>query len=160
MGAATKTELIEKVTAIVERAGRDDGIEAVEVQFLGGGRNRLLRIFIDKPQGVTHQDCEMISQYVGTVLDVEDAVPGGSYTLEVSSPGIERKLARPADYERFAGKLAKIILRQPLEGDTRKFWEGRLAGFSEGMITLEPVKGDPVRIPLERVDRANLKFEW
>jgi ribosome maturation factor RimP len=155
-----KNELIDKVTAIVGRAGRSSGIEAVEVQWLGSGRQRLLRIFIDKPQGVTHGDCETISQYVGTVLDAEDAIPGGSYTLEVSSPGIERKLIRPEDYERFAGKKAKIVLRQPLPGDSRRSWQGRLAGYHDGLIRLEPPDGDAVEIPLTLVERANLRHEW
>jgi ribosome maturation factor RimP len=152
------TGIVEKVAQIVERAGRADGIEPVEIQWLGSGKSRLLRIFIDKPDGVTHGDCERISEYVGTVLDIEDVVPGGRYTLEVSSPGLERKLSRAKDYERFVGRKVKLVLRQPLE--ERKLWEGTLAGFSEGVITLDPAKGPPVRIALEQVDRANLKFEW
>lgn len=157
-----KTELIEKVTQIVDRAGLRDGIEAVEVSLAGGGNNRLLRIYIDKPEGVTHADCERISQYVGAVLDAEDLIPGGSYTLEVSSPGVERKLIRPRDFERFTGKKVKISLRQPLPevAGERKLWEGTLAGFADGVITLQPAQGDPVRIPLDLVSRANLKFEW
>lgn len=151
-------ELVDKVVAIVERAGREEGIEAVEVKWVGAGRNRLLKIFIDKPAGVTHADCEMVSQYVSTVLDAEDAVPGGSYTLEVSSPGVERKLTRPRDYERFVGQKVKIVLREPLE--KRKLWEGVLAAFADGVVTVQPDRGDPVRIRLDQVDRANLKFEW
>jgi ribosome maturation factor RimP len=153
---------IDKVYEIVDRAGRKDGIEAVEVHWLGGGKNRLLRIYIDKPEGVTHGDCEMVSQYVGTVLDAEDLVPANvSYTLEVSSPGVERKLSKPKDFERFAGQKVKIVLREPLAiEDKRTFWEGTLAGFKEGVITLQPAKGEPAAIPLEKVERANLKFEW
>jgi ribosome maturation factor RimP len=152
------TDIVAKVTEIVERAGRNDGIEPVEVQLLGGGGKRVLRIFIDKPGGVTHGDCENISEYVGTVLDVEDVIPGGSYTLEVSSPGVERRLAQPRDFERFTGHKVKVVLQQPLDG--RKFWEGRLAAFEANTITLEPAKGTPVHIPLAQVARANLKFEW
>lgn len=155
-----RSEIIDKVTAIVNRAGRTSGIEAVEVQLLGGGKGRVLRIFIDKPEGVTHGDCEEISQYVGTVLDAEDVIPGGSYTLEVSSPGIERKLRRPQDYERFVGHKAKIVLREPMAGDNRKLWEGTLAGFAGGAISLQTPKGDAIQIPLELVERANLKHEW
>ena len=153
---------IDKVHEIVDRAGRKDGIEAVEINWLGGGKNRLLRICIDKPEGVTHGDCEMVSQYVGTVMDAEDLVPAGiSYTLEVSSPGVERALSKPKDFERFQGQKVKIVLRAPLAaGDQRTFWEGTLAGFKEGVITLQPVKGEPAVIPLDRVERANLKFEW
>ncbi len=154
---------IDKVSEIVDRAGREDGIEAVEISWLGGGNNWLLRIYIDKLEGVTHGDCEMISHYVGTVLDAEDVIPDGvSYTLEVSSPGVERKLSKPKDFERFTGKKVKIVLREPLAAaeDKRTFWEGTLAGFKEGVITLQPAKGEPAAIPLERVERANLKFEW
>jgi ribosome maturation factor RimP len=153
-----KEAIIEQVTAIVERAGRSDGIEPVEVQWLGSGSHRLLRIYIDKPEGVTHADCERISEYVGTVLDAEDVIPGGSYTLEVSSPGVERKLSRPKDFERFAGRKVKLVVREPIEN--RKSWEGTLTAFSDGVIVLEPAKGSPVRIPLTQVERANLKFEW
>ena len=153
---------IDKVYEIVDRAGRKDNIEAVEVDWLGGGNNRLLRIYIDKPEGVTHEDCQTISQYVGTVLDAEDVISGSvSYTLEVSSPGVERKLSKPKDFERFAGQKVKIVLRSPLDPqDKRTFWEGTLTGFKEGVITLQPAKGEPAAIPLERVERANLKFEW
>jgi len=153
-----REEIIAKVTEIVERVGQSDEIEPVEVEWLGGGKRRLLRIFIDKPGGVSHADCEMISQQVGTILDVEDVIPGGSYTLEVSSPGIERKLLRPRDYERFLGRKARIVLREAV-GD-RRSWEGVLAGISEGVVTLAPASGDPVRFALAQVERAHLKFDW
>jgi ribosome maturation factor RimP len=153
-----KTALIEKVTEIVDRAGLSDGIEAVEVQFLGSGNSRLLRIFIDKPAGITHGDCEKISQYVSTVLDVEDVVPGGRYTLEVSSPGVDRKLSRPKDFERFTGRPIKLVLHEPVDG--RKVHEGTLSSFRNGVVTLAPARGGPLEIPLDQVQRANLKFEW
>ena len=153
-----KAAIVEKVMEIVERAGRADGIEPVEVQWLGGGNSRLLRIFIDKPEGVSHGDCQNISEYVSTVLDAEDVIPGGRYTLEVSSPGVERKLTRAKDYERFVGHKVKLVLREPVED--RKSWEGKLAAFTEGTILLEPQKGPPVHIELDQVERANLKFDW
>src|SRR5689334_1050343 len=93
-----------KVLNIAQRVGDSEGIEIVEVQLLGGGGSRVLRIYIDKPEGVTHADCENVSHQVGTILDVEDVIPGGKYTLEVSSPGVERKLTKPRDFERFLGK--------------------------------------------------------
>ena len=147
-----------KVSEIAQRVGESEGIEIVEVQLLGGGNSRVLRIFIDKPEGVTHADCENVSHQVGTILDVEDVIPGGKYTLEVSSPGVERKLIKPRDFERFLGKKAKISLREPVENQRR--WEGTLAGFSEGIITLEPAPGKSVQFGLDNVERANLKFEW
>jgi len=100
----SREEVTAKVLEIAERVGASEGLEIVEVQLLGGGGARLLRIFIDKPEGVTHADCEMISQNVGTILDIEDVIPGAHYTLEVSSPGVERKLTKPRDFERFVGK--------------------------------------------------------
>jgi len=155
---ADKTAILEKVREIAERVGADTGLEIVDVQLLGGGNNRVLRIFIDKPEGVTHADCERISQHVGTILDVEDVVPGGRYTLEVSSPGVERKLSRPREFERFIGQKVKIVLRQPVEN--QKLWVGALKSFAEGIVTLEPSPGKSVQFPLELVERANLKFEW
>jgi ribosome maturation factor RimP len=147
-----------KIEEIAQRVAGSEGLEVVEVEVKGGGNNRLVRISIDKPEGVTHGDCELMSQQVGTILDVEDVVPGGRYTLEVSSPGVERKLLKPVDYERFQGKKAKVTLREPVEG--RRSWEGTLAGIEEGLIRLDPERGDPVRFPFEQVQKANLKFEW
>src|SRR5690606_18034574 len=99
--------LVEKVEDIARRVTDSEGIELVEVEVLGGGSRRLVRIAIDKPSGVSHADCELISQQVGTILDVEDVIPG-RYTLEVSSPGVERKLLKPGDFERFQGKKVKV----------------------------------------------------
>src|SRR6266567_6429596 len=111
----SSTAILSKIEAIAERVARSEGIEIVEIELKGGGRNRFLRISIDKPEGVTHGDCELISQQVGTILDVEDVVPG-AYTLEVSSPGVERKLIKPQDYERFQGRKARITLRDAVDG--------------------------------------------
>jgi ribosome maturation factor RimP len=155
---ADRTAIVEKVREITERVGADRGLEVVDVQLLGGGGTRVLRIFIDKPEGVTHADCEHISQDVGTILDVEDLIPGGRYTLEVSSPGVERKLSQPREFERFVGHKVKVVLRQPV--DNQKHWVGALQSFAEGIITLEPSPGKSVRFPLELVEKANLKFEW
>jgi len=155
---ASRDAIIEKVQEITERVAGDAGLEVVDVQMLGGGGSRLLRIFIDKPEGVTHADCEHISQHVGTILDVEDVIPGGKYTLEVSSPGLERKLARPREFERFVGRKVKVVLRQPVEN--QRTWVGALRNFAEGIITLEPSPGKSIQFPLELVERANLKFEW
>jgi ribosome maturation factor RimP len=153
-----KQAIIEKVTAIAERVGSSEGIEVVDVELLGGGRSRVLRIFIDRPGGVTLEHCEFISRQVGTILDVEDAVPGGGYHLEVSSPGVERKLSKPKDFERFVGQKARIVLREPIEN--RRRWEGKLAGYQAGVVTLEPEPGHEVRFDLGLVEKANLKFDW
>ena len=147
-----------KIEEIAHRVAESEGIELVEVEVKGGGVNRFVRISIDKPSGVTHGDCELVSQQVGTILDVEDVVPGGRYTLEVSSPGVERKLLKPRDYERFQGKKARIALRDPVEG--RRNWDGTLAGFEDGVIALEIAPGKIQRFPFDQVHKANLKFEW
>lgn len=152
-----KDEILAKVAVIADRVARSEGLEIVDIELLGGGSARLLRVFIDKPGGVNHGDCENVSHQLGTILDIEDVMPGGSYTLEVSSPGIERKLTRARDFERFVGRKAKIVLRQPL--DNRRRWEGRLAAFAEDTITLALDSGDSLRIALAQVEKANLKFE-
>lgn len=158
MPSAVKQAVVEKIQEIADRVGASEGIEIVEVQLLGGGNQRLVRIYIDKPEGVSHADCEAISQQVGTILDVEDVVPGERYTLEVSSPGVERRLSKPKDFERFTGQKVKLVLREPVENQRR--WEGVLAGFADGTITLEAAPGRSLRVPLTQVEKANLKFEW
>jgi len=91
-------------------------------------------------------------------LDVEDVIPGDSYTLEVSSPGLERKLSKPKDFERFVGQQARFILREPVDNQRR--WQGKLAGFSDGIVALEPSPGKIVHFPLAQIEKANLKFDW
>ena len=153
-----KQAIVEKARAIAERVGGSEGIEIVDVEFLGGGGSRLLRIYIDRPEGVSHEHCELISRQVGTILDVEDVIPGGSYHLEVSSPGLERRLSKPKDFERFVGRQARVLLSAPVENQRR--WEGKLAGFAAGVVTLEPAPGREVRFDVGLVEKANLKFEW
>lgn len=156
--SAVRERVISKVLEIAERVGRSEGVEVLDVELMGGGRRRVLRITIDRTSGVTLDDCERISNQVGTILDVEDVVPGGSYTLEVSSPGVERKLRNARDFERFVGSQIKVTLREPVEN--RKHWEGKLEAFSEGLATLQPATGSPLAFRLDEVERANLKFDW
>jgi len=155
---AGQSPIVEKVQAIAERVAASEGIEIVDVQLLGGGAHRMLRLYIDKPAGVSHADCELISQQVGTILDVEDVIPGGRYTLEVSSPGVERKLSRPRDFERFIGQKIKVVLREPV--DDRRHWAGTLTAFADGVVTLEPSPEKTLQFPLHLLEKANLKFEW
>jgi len=149
----------------VERVAASQGLEVVEVELRGGGKARMLRIFIDKPSGVTHEDCATLSREVSTILDVEDAVPGGSYVLEVSSPGLDRKLSRPADFERFQGSRVKLTTRIPVNGN--RHFEGRLEHFEAGRLTLDltearrkhrPAEGAAQKLELElaNVEKANL----
>jgi ribosome maturation factor RimP len=158
---------IEHVRGIVERVAASQGLEVVDVEFRGGGKARLLRVYIDKPGGVTHEDCANVSNEVGTLLDVEDEVPGGSYILEVSSPGLDRKLVRPADYQRFTGNVVKVMTREPVAGN--RHFQGRLESVQDGRITLDlsarekkkgqrsgPAAAQRVDIELRNVERANL----
>src|SRR5271167_2831449 len=141
MPVASKEEAVARIAEIAHRVGESEGIEIVDVELLGAGRGRVLRIFIDRPEGVTHANCEFVSQQVGTILDVEDVIPGDSYTLEVSSPGLERKLHKAKDFERFLGQKAKVVLREPIEN--QRSWVGKLAGFSEGVVSLEIAALEP-----------------
>jgi ribosome maturation factor RimP len=147
-----------KVREIAERVGASEGLEIVDVTLAGGGKARVLRIYIDKPGGVTHADCETVSHQVGTILDVEDVIPGGAYTLEVSSPGVERKLTKPSDFERFRGQKAKITLREPVENS--KHWVGTLAGMDQDTVRIEPEPGKIIQFSFDQIQKANLKFEW
>jgi ribosome maturation factor RimP len=134
---------IDRVREIAERVAGSSGLEVVDVEFRGSGKARMLRVFLDKPgaaggdplSGVTHGDCVNFSREFGTILDVEDAVPGDSYTLEVSSPGLDRKLTRPAEFERFVGSRMKVMTRQSVNNN--RHFEGRLETFSEGKLTLD-----------------------
>jgi ribosome maturation factor RimP len=156
---------LDRVRQTVERVAASSGLEVVEVDFRGGGKSRMLRIFIDKAGGVTHQDCADLSRELGTILDVEDAIPGGSYILEVSSPGLDRALRRPADYERFTGSRVKLTTHAPIAGN--RFFEGRLESFQQGRLTLnlaearkknrpKPGSDQKIEIDLANVEKANL----
>src|ERR1700743_2023695 len=115
------------IRGIADRVASALGLEVVDVEMRGGGKARTLRITIDKPEGVTHEDCSLVSRDVSTILDVEDAVSGASYTLEVSSPGLDRELMKPQDYERFTGSRLKLMTRDPVNGN--RHFGGRLQNF-------------------------------
>jgi ribosome maturation factor RimP len=147
---------LERIREAAERAARSAGVEIVDVEWKIG-KQRFLRVYIDKPDGVSHRDCEAVSNQLSVILDVEDLVPGPHYILEVSSPGLDRKLTRPAEFERFAGRLARISTNEPVEN--QKFFEGRLAGYADGKVQIE-VKGRVVAVPVEGIRKANLVVEF
>ena len=161
---------LDRIQEIVDRVAVSSGLEVVDVELWGGGKARMVRIFIDKPGGVTHDDCSNFSREIGTIFDVEDAVPGGSYTLEVSSPGLDRKLTKPTEFERFSGSLVKLMTRNPINGN--RHFEGRLEWLGEGRIGLELAgrkkskkqeaveAGAKVEIELAIVVKANLVPEF
>jgi ribosome maturation factor RimP len=189
-----------QIREIAERVAGSYGLEVVDVELRGGGKARVLRITLDRvpgsatraeitsaesneqpgqitqptQSGVTLDDCQNVSREVSTILDVEEVVPGATYTLEVSSPGLDRKLVRARDYERFTGSQVKLATRDAVNGQTH--FEGRLEGFRDGRLTLDlatPVKKSAkkkkhqaetapalVEIELSNVERANLVPEF
>ena len=168
---------LEKVREAAERVARSEGLEVVDVEWKVG-KQRFLRVYIDRVPpnesaeatdgqevaapyaGISHKDCERVSQQLSVILDVEELVPGPGYVLEISSPGMDRALKTPAEFQRFAGRLAKISTTEPI-GEA-KFFEGRLKGYSGGKVRME-LKGKEakvVEIPLETIRKANLAIEF
>ncbi|MGA2437096.1 MAG: ribosome maturation factor RimP [Acidobacteriaceae bacterium] len=189
---------MDEIRRLAERVAASHHLEVVEVEFGGGGKSRALRIYVEKDaaerkriaeraaageavdvpkgvpvellSGVTHEDCAAFATDFGTLLDVEDVVPGAEYTLEVSSPGLERKLTRAEEFARFQGSLVKVKTFTPVN-DSR-MWRGRLTGFADGVlrIDLAAVKqkgkakkaaaAETIEIPLSNVEKANLVVEF
>jgi ribosome maturation factor RimP len=163
-GISMRQNVVARIEEIAQKVASSDGLEVVEVELKGSGRNHMLRIYIDKPQGVTHADCEAVSLQVGNLLETEDFIPG-HYTLEVSSPGVERKLTKWKDFERFQGQRVKVVLREPLDNvpgmkGSVKHFDGVLQSAQDGTLNMEIAEGQSVQFRFEQVDRANLKFEW
>lgn len=151
-----ESSVVERVNEIAQQAAIDHGLEMVHTEVAGPEGHPVLRVFIDKPGGVTHDDCSEVSTQIGTVLDVEDFIHS-AYTLEVSSPGLERGLYKPADYERFAGSAAKIKTRSAI-GSQRNF-RGRIVGTTAGHVIIEDRTSGQVEIPFESIARANLEID-
>ena len=190
---------LDTIRATADRVAASHHLDVVDLEFSGGVKFRTLRIFIEKDaeeraklaakaegedeaaslpkgvpaemlSGVTHEDCTAFAQDFGTVLDVEDLMPGAEYTLEVSSPGLERKLYRPEDYTRFTGSLVKVQTFSPVNNNRQ--WQGRLTGFQGNVLTLDlsavKQKGKAkkaatapvVEIPLANVEKAQLVAEF
>ena len=168
---------VDRVRAIADRVAATSGLEILDVEFLGGGKARVLRVFLDKPAagndplaGVTHEDCANFSREFGTILDVEDVMPG-SYTLEVSSPGLDRKLVKAADFMRFTGSRVRLMTRDPVNNN--RHFEGRLERFADGRLTLDlsvashksrkkmgDAAGQKIEIDFANVEKANLVPEF
>ncbi len=153
---------LERIREAAERVAHSLGLEVVDVEWQAG-KQRLLRVYIDKPEGISHNDCQAVSEQLSVLMDVEDLVPGPAYTLEISSPGLDRKLMKAADYERFVGRLAKIWTHAPVApGEGAKpvnYVEGRLAGYAEGQVRVELGKG-AIQVALENIRKANLVVEF
>ncbi len=181
---------LDQIRAIADRVAASHHLEVVDLEFSGGAKHRSLRVFIEKDtegraalataedlpsgvpaemlSGVTHDDCTVFTQDFGTLLDVEDLVPGAEYTLEVSSPGLERKLSKPADFTRFLGALVKLQTFTAINAN--RHFQGRLTAFANNTITLDLTaikqKGKPkkvaaatetaIEIPFSNIEKANL----
>jgi ribosome maturation factor RimP len=155
-GGMADKSIAERVQEIAERVAIDHGLELVHAEVVGPENKPIVRVFIDKPQGVTHDDCSEVSLHLGTILDVEDFIHA-SYTLEVSSPGLERGLYKRADYERFAGSDAKMKTRQPIDG--QRNFRGRLLGLDGNDVLFDDRTHGKVRIPLEVIKQANIEVD-
>lgn len=142
----------EHLQSVLEPAVRALGYELVGIEYSPRGEGGLLRMYIDSPDGVSIDDCERVSHHVSGVLDVEDPIRG-SYTLEVSSPGVDRPLFTPEHFERFAGERVRIRLHVLVEG--RRSITGILKGFSDGYVIVDE-EGAERRLPLEAISRARL----
>ena len=160
---------LERVHEIAERVATSEGLELVEVEFHGRSPSAVLRIYIDKPGGVTIDDCQNVSRQMSVILDVEDPIPA-SYTLEVSSPGLDRKLSKPSDFERFAGSLVKFFLKSPLALSTpaageeaprgQRRFQARLLGIDGGAVQVDTGGGNVVQFDLTEIEKANLVVEF
>jgi ribosome maturation factor RimP len=152
----TDGSIAERIEEIAGQVAIDHGVELVHAEVAGPDNKPIVRVFIDKPNGVTHEDCSEVSQHLGTILDVEDFIHS-SYTLEVSSPGLERGLYKRADYERFAGSQAKLKIRQPIAG--QRNFRGTLAGVEGENLIFEDRTSGRVLIPLQLITKANLEVD-
>ena len=183
---------LEKIRAAAERVARSEGLEVFDVEWRVGKQRFLRVYIDRVPPAketassaegeapalessgssgstegsygnISHADCERVSQQLSVILDVENLIEGpAGYVLEVSSPGLDRPLRKPADFERFAGRLAKITTSEPIGEGEQKFFEGRLAGVADGRVKMELSGKNPrvVEVPMEMIRKANLVVEW
>jgi ribosome maturation factor RimP len=146
----------ERIHHLAEQAAIDHGLELVHAEVAGPDGHPIVRVFIDKPGGVTHEDCSDVSHHLGTVLDVEDFIHS-AYTLEVSSPGLERGLYKLADYERFTGSPAKLKTRSAIK--SQRNFRGRIAGVSGDSVIFEDKTSGRATIPFAQIAKANLEID-
>jgi len=157
-----KIDVAGRAAGLAESILASMGLELVEIEYRREQNGWVLRLFIDKQGGVTLDDCGTVSRELAEVLDVEDFIRE-RYNLEVSSPGLDRPLKKAADYERFAGRLVKVRTFELLAddaGNKRKTFLGELVGLEEGAVVLRLKEGPGARIPLDKVAKANLEFEF
>ncbi len=146
----------ERLENLIEPGVTALGYELLGVEYLPQGRHSLLRIYIDRETGITVEDCERVSRQVSALFEVEDPIQG-QYTLEVSSPGVDRPLFKPAHYQRYVGSMVQVRLKVPFEG--RRKYKGRLVEFSDNR-TLVEVEGRQYEFSLEDIEKAHIVPEW
>lgn len=157
-------EPLAQIRAIAERVAASRGLNVWDVQSRREAVGHVVRVIIDRPgpaatpeDSVSIEDCEQVNREMSTMLDVEDPLPF-AYTLEVSSPGLDRPLRDPSDYERFAGRLAKVVLSEAV--DKQKAFAGRLRGVDDAHVLLEAPNGRVHRLPLGLITRGRLEVEF
>jgi ribosome maturation factor RimP len=147
---------LEAIRQMAERVAVSEGLALVDVELKGARANQVLRVFIDKPGGVTHADCQLVSEQMSAMLDVEDLIPG-HYVLEISSPGLDRELRRESEYRHFTGRRARLALREPV--GAQKVFEGRLAGCEAGRVRLDMGEQGVAEFELSNITKARLIVE-
>jgi ribosome maturation factor RimP len=153
----------EDLLAVVRRAGdrvaADRGCELVDIELKRSRQGTLVRLYVDKVGGIGLDELQQVSEEVSALLDVEDPIEG-TYTLEVSSPGLDRPLTTEADFRRSVGRLLRVTLAQPLEESQGSVVQGRLTAVADGALAIERAKGGAVRVPLAQVNEGRLEVEW
>jgi len=147
------TTLRSKIAELADQTARSMGMELVLAELKGGSGRSMVRIYLDRPGGITLEDCERFSRRMSVLLDVEDPIPF-SYVLEVSSPGLDRPLTKEEDFRRFVGKPVKVRTRVAFEG--RRNIQGRLMDVKEGRVVIETAPGSRFAIELKDMEKANL----
>jgi ribosome maturation factor RimP len=146
------------VRSVAQRVTADRGFELVDVEMGRGKGAHFVRLLVDKPEGIGLDDLQSVSEEVSAILDADDPIPG-SYTLEVSSPGLDRPLRSEAEYRRFVGRLAKVSSYEPVDG--RRHWTGRIVSCEDGFLTLRLEKEKATaRVPFTKISHGRLEVEF
>jgi ribosome maturation factor RimP len=157
-----KVDTVERITSVAIPLLDSLGLELVDLEYRKEGHGMVLRLFIDKPGGILLDDCAGVSRELSELLDVEEIIES-NYNLEVSSPGLDRPLTKPSDYERYAGRLVKVRTFEMVlddAGNKRKTFLGVLQGLKDGVVSLKLKEGQSAFIPLEKIAKTNLEFEF
>ena len=154
--AMQRDPIVDRIDKIAAQAAKDNGVEFVHSEIVGSKRNMTVRIYIDKPGGVTLEDCSIVSRAIEDVIDADDFIPT-PYVLEVSSPGLERPLFTIEDFQKFVGKKAKVKTSESFNGQAN--FNGRIEAVEDSEIVFDDKTNGTVRIPFDKVAKANLKVD-